>query len=92
MTTEFVHDRLGGDFRSLRGTLTAAMDGLRVAQQDGDPAAPEDSGLGIGDLTDLETFITDQFLPQLRAAIAGRTYTPELDPAAAVYAATPDSP
>ncbi|HEX9704463.1 MAG TPA: hypothetical protein VGA20_04400 [Gemmatimonadales bacterium] len=40
---------------------------------------PTESGMDIAELTRVETLITDEVLPRLRAAIAGKTYTEVID-------------
>jgi hypothetical protein len=40
---------------------------------------PTESGLDIAELTRVETLITDEVLPRLRTAIAGKTYTEVID-------------
>jgi len=91
--TELVATSLGGNFDALRVMLQEAVDGGMLTGT-GDEVAdtlwpgrwPASTGMRKVDLEEVETFITNQFLPAIRAGIANRVFVPELDHAAAIHA------
>lgn len=75
--TELVATTLGGNFQALRVQLQEAVDGGMLSGTGEGTAAtgwvtrwPAATGMRKVDLEALETFITNQFLPALRAGIS----------------------
>ena len=79
-------DYLGGVFEHLLETLHNVEDGLLGVSRAGFGDLPAATGVDAATLTATETYITNRFLPALRAAIAGKPAAVIMDPADAIYA------